>query len=215
MRIEGIEKILNPLILPTKSEVEAVVNSVGKENRNDLQEFLRNQGIYLILNKEFVKDVYQTFDEKAQALNDYSPIVEICAGRGDFSYHLNRLAEENDSPLMFKAVDNLTLESTGVKGNQMSHIVSIDATEAIRSYKPKLVLCSMGPYDKKLAEIFREPIIGVLDIGFGFVFSDIEYQTSTPFFEEVATNYEPLKELRELIVNHTRNGIYTVDFIFK
>ena len=148
-----LEKVLSLNTLPSFREVQNVLKAwegfTGKWHT-----FCLDNGVYLVPCREFVTALaheLHRFDGKT--------IVEICAGSGKLSYHLQK------EGIPIAATDPYSSHST----KPSPHVERIDHHEALATYKPHVIVMAWAPDHGRVgAAILAYPSVHyVIDIGEG------------------------------------------------
>lgn len=115
-------------------------------------------GMYAFLSEEFVS----TLAKRLIPLAENRPIVECFSGRGLLSWWLAKYGVP-----IIATDENTTTTNHWVKRGSMSNVIQMDAFDAVKLFRPRVVLASWVPYQDKTPNRFLPDIDQLVWIGEG------------------------------------------------
>ncbi|NCU41992.1 MAG: hypothetical protein EOM19_04730 [Candidatus Moranbacteria bacterium] len=150
------EKLLNPDFLPTYEQVrEAFTQDINREKQWDenlWRKFTTNKErlVYEFFTEEYIDNLTEYFVERSNEykVSQENPLVilEIGAGNGRLAYFLKKKLEEK-KPVQIKVIATDSGE-WNLKRDRDSFVEDLDYKEAMKKYKPSIVISSWMPYEK-------------------------------------------------------------------
>ena len=147
-----IKRLKDPRYLPSVDEIKYAFEN----SENPLQEwdaFIQREKsiIYEFMNKEYLDDLSKYLIENYKE-NKKIKILEVGAGNGKLTYHLRKILEEK-TPGKFEII---ATDSGEWQIETLYEVEKIELEEAIKKYKPNVIICSWMPLNKDFTEIFRK-----------------------------------------------------------
>mgnify|MGYP003885803469 CR=1 FL=1 len=150
-----MEKIKDIKKLPSYEEAERLLHfledgSHSDYSRNRWLGFCKDQGLYNVYNTEFV----DALAREIKRLKD-SPIVEICAGRGELSYQLKK-----------RGIDIKPTDDYSGRLSKEGLVERLSHKRALEKYKPRVVLAAWIPHQVIRFDVLDYPTVRYfIDIG--------------------------------------------------
>ncbi len=136
------KKILNVRLLPRHDEVKQFMQHLAYGQKRQVgrlfwMTFCSYNSLYHVPTAEFV-------DQLASEISNlgHDPAVEVCAGDGKLSYHLSHLSERG---INIRATDDYSWKNPR---RQRSLVQNFSCNEALKTYKPRIVIASWIPSTK-------------------------------------------------------------------
>jgi hypothetical protein len=158
--------------LPVTRALDAALSGLRSGELRDLAEFDPRGPVYLLPTREFVRALVLRLRASGT-----KRVLEVAAGDGFLSSELKRVAPRlevlasdsgawTDPRARMNARERRQLRRVEVPGVRLGpSVLRVDALEAIRRFRPDLVLASWLPPGTLLDRLIRAPVRHVLEIG--------------------------------------------------
>jgi hypothetical protein len=154
------EKLMDALYLPSYYEVKKYFDAVPKYSTEDKnwRDFVdEDYKIYEIYTREFIERLSIFLADQIRELKTETrpiKILEVGAGNGRLTYFLNNsLKKLSSDSIKFIAIDSGESEIKEIFSE--TPVEKIDYKEALKKYKPQIVICSWMPHDEDWSAAFR------------------------------------------------------------
>lgn len=142
---EMISRLEDPTQLLHYSDITQIVEALTGEN---MGAYLRKVREYELLSVELVDDIAELL-EGLPSFDLDVPIVEVCAGKGKLSYHLQQ-----------RDIKIIATDSYSTEMERMVIVERLDHKSAVETYNPRIVLASWMPNYKPIgADVLRHPSV--------------------------------------------------------